>query len=101
MRLVERKGTIDGFEWRCRVQSKENPQFVCRSFGEEKNEELRPENLVGKRTPLLQKTNKINTKTFKNYCAGRRLLKPTVDRFFVSICQSYQKKVPKQRLEET
>ncbi|GFX84499.1 uncharacterized protein TNCV_3531961 [Trichonephila clavipes] len=31
MRLVERKGTIDGFEWRCRVQSKENPHFVCRS----------------------------------------------------------------------
>ncbi|GFX35677.1 uncharacterized protein TNCV_744701 [Trichonephila clavipes] len=30
MRLVERKGTIDGFEWRCRVQSKENPHFVCR-----------------------------------------------------------------------
>ncbi|GFV06304.1 putative transposase-like protein [Trichonephila clavipes] len=27
MRLVERKGTIDGFEWRCR----ENPHFVCRS----------------------------------------------------------------------
>ncbi|GFU78604.1 hypothetical protein TNCV_2302161 [Trichonephila clavipes] len=33
MRLVERKGTIDGFEWRCRVQSKENPYFVCRSEG--------------------------------------------------------------------
>ncbi|GFV51053.1 hypothetical protein TNCV_4743301 [Trichonephila clavipes] len=32
MRLVERKGTIDGFELRCRVQSKENPHFVCRSF---------------------------------------------------------------------
>ncbi|GFY25047.1 uncharacterized protein TNCV_2692381 [Trichonephila clavipes] len=32
MRLVERKGTIDGFEWRCRVQSKENPHFVCRSI---------------------------------------------------------------------
>ncbi|GFW43434.1 uncharacterized protein TNCV_4767871 [Trichonephila clavipes] len=31
MRLVERKGTIDGFEWRCRVLSKENPHFVCRS----------------------------------------------------------------------
>ncbi|GFX92801.1 uncharacterized protein TNCV_4876581 [Trichonephila clavipes] len=31
MRLVERKGTIDGFEWRCRVQSTENPHFVCRS----------------------------------------------------------------------
>ncbi|GFW81544.1 uncharacterized protein TNCV_2882211 [Trichonephila clavipes] len=31
MRLVERKGTIDGFEWRCRVQSKENPHFACRS----------------------------------------------------------------------
>ncbi|GFV24116.1 uncharacterized protein TNCV_3533921 [Trichonephila clavipes] len=31
MRLVERKGTIDGFEWRCRVQSKENPHFICRS----------------------------------------------------------------------
>ncbi|GFW32082.1 hypothetical protein TNCV_2601081 [Trichonephila clavipes] len=32
MRLVERKGMIDVFEWRCRVQSKENPHFVCRSF---------------------------------------------------------------------
>ncbi|GFT72148.1 uncharacterized protein TNCV_2272451 [Trichonephila clavipes] len=31
MRLVERKGTIDGLEWRCRVQSKENSHFVCRS----------------------------------------------------------------------
>ncbi|GFX87347.1 uncharacterized protein TNCV_3369171 [Trichonephila clavipes] len=31
MLLVERKGTIDGFEWRCRVQSKENPHFLCRS----------------------------------------------------------------------
>ncbi|GFT32348.1 hypothetical protein TNCV_4483851 [Trichonephila clavipes] len=31
MLLVERKGTIDGLEWRCRVQSKENPHFVCRS----------------------------------------------------------------------
>ncbi|GFT67124.1 uncharacterized protein TNCV_782831 [Trichonephila clavipes] len=31
MLLVERKGTIDGFEWRCRVRSKENPHFVCRS----------------------------------------------------------------------
>ncbi|GFT16906.1 uncharacterized protein TNCV_3193711 [Trichonephila clavipes] len=31
MLLVERKGTIDGFEWRCRVQWKENPHFVCRS----------------------------------------------------------------------
>ncbi|GFX64394.1 uncharacterized protein TNCV_3437921 [Trichonephila clavipes] len=31
MRLVERKGTIDCFEWRCRVQSKENPHFACRS----------------------------------------------------------------------
>ncbi|GFV34518.1 uncharacterized protein TNCV_1448241 [Trichonephila clavipes] len=31
MLLVERKGKIDGFEWRCRVQSKENPHFVCRS----------------------------------------------------------------------
>ncbi|GFV45250.1 hypothetical protein TNCV_2496081 [Trichonephila clavipes] len=27
MRLVERKGTIDCFEWRCRVQSKENPEL--------------------------------------------------------------------------
>ncbi|GFY19546.1 transposable element Tcb2 transposase [Trichonephila clavipes] len=31
MRLVERKGTIDGFEWRCRVRSKENLYFVCRN----------------------------------------------------------------------
>ncbi|GFT98998.1 hypothetical protein TNCV_3793801 [Trichonephila clavipes] len=31
MRLVERKGTIEGFEWCCRVQSKENPHFVSRS----------------------------------------------------------------------
>ncbi|GFW52315.1 uncharacterized protein TNCV_2427621 [Trichonephila clavipes] len=36
MRLVERKGTIDGFEWRCRVQSKENPHFVCQSDEVEK-----------------------------------------------------------------
>ncbi|PRD34442.1 UNVERIFIED_CONTAM: hypothetical protein NCL1_14598 [Trichonephila clavipes] len=28
MRLVERKGTIDGFEWLCRVQSNKNPHFV-------------------------------------------------------------------------
>ncbi|GFW46999.1 retrovirus-related Pol polyprotein from transposon 17.6 [Trichonephila clavipes] len=35
MRLVERKGTIDGFEWRCRVLSKENPHFVCRSVRKE------------------------------------------------------------------
>ncbi|GFU59700.1 uncharacterized protein TNCV_3186651 [Trichonephila clavipes] len=38
MRMVERKGTIDGFEWRCRVQSKENPHFVSgvytRAFGD-------------------------------------------------------------------
>ncbi|GFV63886.1 hypothetical protein TNCV_4800241 [Trichonephila clavipes] len=31
MLLVERKGMIDDFEWRCRVQLKENPHFVCRS----------------------------------------------------------------------
>ncbi|GFS56414.1 uncharacterized protein TNCV_4302491 [Trichonephila clavipes] len=31
MRLVERKGTIDGFEWRCRVQLKDNPHFAFRS----------------------------------------------------------------------
>ncbi|GFT41593.1 uncharacterized protein TNCV_944501 [Trichonephila clavipes] len=41
MRLVERKGTIDGFEWCCRVQSKENPHFVCRS--------VRKANLLGKK----------------------------------------------------
>ncbi|GFT68703.1 hypothetical protein TNCV_684011 [Trichonephila clavipes] len=28
MRLVKRKGMIDGFEWRCRGQSKENPHFL-------------------------------------------------------------------------
>ncbi|GFV35037.1 uncharacterized protein TNCV_1885751 [Trichonephila clavipes] len=37
MLLVERKGTIDGFEWRCRVQSKENPHFVCRSVRKDAN----------------------------------------------------------------
>ncbi|GFX41330.1 uncharacterized protein TNCV_1654131 [Trichonephila clavipes] len=31
MLLVKRKGTIDDFVWRCRVQSKENPHLVCRS----------------------------------------------------------------------
>ncbi|GFT53225.1 hypothetical protein TNCV_4233221 [Trichonephila clavipes] len=43
MRLFERKGTIDGFE--CRVQSKENPHFVCRSCSQlaslDKNNALR------------------------------------------------------------
>ncbi|GFV24259.1 integrase catalytic domain-containing protein [Trichonephila clavipes] len=31
MHSVERNDTIDGFEWRCRVQSKEKPHFACRS----------------------------------------------------------------------
>ncbi|GFT81521.1 uncharacterized protein TNCV_3673691 [Trichonephila clavipes] len=31
MRLVERKVELVGFEWRCRVPSKENPHFACRS----------------------------------------------------------------------
>ncbi|GFU86397.1 uncharacterized protein TNCV_1417491 [Trichonephila clavipes] len=31
MRLQERKGTIDGYEWRCRSQSKDNPHDVVRS----------------------------------------------------------------------
>ncbi|GFW85762.1 transposable element Tcb1 transposase [Trichonephila clavipes] len=31
MRFFERNSTIDGFEWRCRVQSEENPHFACRS----------------------------------------------------------------------
>ncbi|GFW88198.1 mitotic-spindle organizing protein 2A [Trichonephila clavipes] len=31
MRLQERKGTIDSYEWRCRSQSKENPHDVNRS----------------------------------------------------------------------
>ncbi|GFT67115.1 hypothetical protein TNCV_1892311 [Trichonephila clavipes] len=32
MLLVERKGTIDGFEWRCRnCGRKRIPTFVCRS----------------------------------------------------------------------
>ncbi|GFW48900.1 hypothetical protein TNCV_3900981 [Trichonephila clavipes] len=30
MRLPERKGTVDGYEWRCRSQSKDNPTT---SFG--------------------------------------------------------------------
>ncbi|GFS50822.1 mitotic-spindle organizing protein 2A [Trichonephila clavipes] len=31
MRLQERKGTVDGYEWRCRSQSKDNPHDVVRS----------------------------------------------------------------------
>ncbi|GFU43782.1 hypothetical protein TNCV_651881 [Trichonephila clavipes] len=34
-RLQERKGTVDGYEWRCRSQSKDNPHFSA-------NERLRP-----------------------------------------------------------
>ncbi|GFX45474.1 mitotic-spindle organizing protein 2A [Trichonephila clavipes] len=30
MRLQERKGTVDGYEWRCRSQSKDNPHDVVR-----------------------------------------------------------------------
>ncbi|GFU23323.1 mitotic-spindle organizing protein 2A [Trichonephila clavipes] len=31
MRLQERKGTVDGYEWRCRNQSKDNRHDVVRS----------------------------------------------------------------------
>ncbi|GFV41944.1 hypothetical protein TNCV_4140511 [Trichonephila clavipes] len=31
MRLQERKGTVDGYEWRCRSQSKDNPHDDVRS----------------------------------------------------------------------
>ncbi|GFU87949.1 spermatogenesis-associated protein 5-like protein 1 [Trichonephila clavipes] len=31
MRLQERKGTVDGYKWRCRSQSKDNPHNVVRS----------------------------------------------------------------------
>ncbi|GFT54546.1 mitotic-spindle organizing protein 2A [Trichonephila clavipes] len=31
MRLQERKGTVDGYEGRCRSQSKDNPHDVVRS----------------------------------------------------------------------
>ncbi|GFW50890.1 uncharacterized protein TNCV_3591721 [Trichonephila clavipes] len=31
MRLQERNGTVDGYEWRCRSQSKDNPHDVVRS----------------------------------------------------------------------
>ncbi|GFU80488.1 hypothetical protein TNCV_3840081 [Trichonephila clavipes] len=31
MRLQERKGTVDGYEWRCRSQSKYDPHDVVRS----------------------------------------------------------------------
>ncbi|GFT31849.1 uncharacterized protein TNCV_2035771 [Trichonephila clavipes] len=49
MRLVERKGTIDGFEWRCRVQSKGNPHFVCRSISSVLDDTGRPERLSSSR----------------------------------------------------
>ncbi|GFX26668.1 uncharacterized protein TNCV_1838461 [Trichonephila clavipes] len=35
MRLQERKGTVDGYEWRCRSQSKDNPHDVVRSVLDE------------------------------------------------------------------
>ncbi|GFX57369.1 uncharacterized protein TNCV_3915311 [Trichonephila clavipes] len=31
MRLQERKGTVDGYKWHCRSQSKDNPHDVVRS----------------------------------------------------------------------
>ncbi|GFT66036.1 hypothetical protein TNCV_198771 [Trichonephila clavipes] len=31
MRLQKRKGTVDGYEWRCRNQSKDNRHDVVRS----------------------------------------------------------------------
>ncbi|GFU94030.1 hypothetical protein TNCV_1738821 [Trichonephila clavipes] len=31
MRLQERKRTVDGYEWRCRSPSKDNPHDVVRS----------------------------------------------------------------------
>ncbi|GFU98904.1 uncharacterized protein TNCV_3381501 [Trichonephila clavipes] len=32
MVLRERKGTIDGYEWRCRTKGGENPHDVCKSI---------------------------------------------------------------------
>ncbi|GFV87807.1 hypothetical protein TNCV_780891 [Trichonephila clavipes] len=32
MRLQKRKGTVDGYEWRCRNQSKDNRHDVVRSW---------------------------------------------------------------------
>ncbi|GFW73740.1 hypothetical protein TNCV_1541941 [Trichonephila clavipes] len=56
MRLVERKGTIDCFEWRCRVQSKENPHFACRSnLGGRTGKILRPSSVA-----LKSKNQEIN-----------------------------------------
>ncbi|GFX93214.1 hypothetical protein TNCV_4760931 [Trichonephila clavipes] len=32
MVMRERKGTIDGYEWRCRTKGGENPHYVCKSI---------------------------------------------------------------------
>ncbi|GFT05530.1 hypothetical protein TNCV_3160131 [Trichonephila clavipes] len=32
MVMRERKGTIDGYEWRCRTKGGENPHDVCKSI---------------------------------------------------------------------
>ncbi|GFW45162.1 uncharacterized protein TNCV_716641 [Trichonephila clavipes] len=32
MVLREKKGTIDGYEWRCRTKDGENPHDVCKSI---------------------------------------------------------------------
>ncbi|GFU97073.1 hypothetical protein TNCV_3347191 [Trichonephila clavipes] len=38
MVLRERKGAIDGYEWRCRTKVGENPHDVCKSSGAKSNE---------------------------------------------------------------
>ncbi|GFU02064.1 hypothetical protein TNCV_837131 [Trichonephila clavipes] len=37
MRLQKRKGTVDGYEWRCRKQSKDNRHDVVRSENPEED----------------------------------------------------------------
>ncbi|GFU87485.1 hypothetical protein TNCV_2446191 [Trichonephila clavipes] len=45
MVLRERKGTIDGYEWRYRTKGGENPHDVCKSIRKEREEKLRFEQL--------------------------------------------------------
>ncbi|GFW59128.1 hypothetical protein TNCV_2780591 [Trichonephila clavipes] len=40
MRLQKRKGTVDGYEWRCRNQSKDNRHDVVRSVSEDKSNDF-------------------------------------------------------------
>ncbi|GFW90688.1 uncharacterized protein TNCV_2416851 [Trichonephila clavipes] len=66
MRLQKRKGTVDGYEWRCRNQSKDNRHDVVRRIGGEPKsvKRLRSGDLLIETLSVVQTKSFLQAKTF-------------------------------------